>query len=128
MINSTILQGRLTRDPELRHTQSGKAVASFTVAWSEKYNETERKLFLPCVAWGGTAEFLCKYFKKGSALAVGGKLTTRAWKDKDGNSRETTELTVSQVHFTEGKKDAVNDPAPFGNFAPMDEEDEDMPF
>lgn len=128
MINSVILQGRLTREPELRHTQKGKAVTSFTIAWSETYNNTERKLFMPCVAWGGTAEFVNSYFGKGSALAVEGKLTTRAWTDKDGNNRETIELTVSQVHFTEGKKEQTADPAPFGNFAPMDEADEDMPF
>ena len=131
MINSMILQGRLTKDPELRHTQSGKAVATFTLAWSEKFNDTERKLFLPCVAWGGTAEFVTSYFGKGSALAVEGKLGSRSWTDKEGRNRETIELTVSQVHFTEKRETTVAPsevpivPAPFEEFL---EDDEDCPF
>lgn len=134
MINKVILQGRLTKDPELRHTQSGTAVASFTIAWSEKRGEQETKLFLPCVAWSGTAEFICRNFKKGSALAVEGKLTTRNWTDKDGNNRSSIELTVSDVHFTEGKKEEASAPhiepsapAPFAGFSEL-AEDEDMPF
>ena len=130
MINKVILQGRLTKDPELRHTQSGTAVASFTIAWSEKRGEQETKLFLPCVAWSGTAEFICRNFKKGSALAVEGKLNTRTWQDKDGNNRSSIELKVLEVHFTEGKKEEVNEPsapAPFAGFSEL-AEDEDMPF
>lgn len=131
MINSVVLQGRLTKDPELRHTQSGKAVVTFTLAWSEKFNETERKLFLQCVAWGGTAEFVTSYFGKGSALAVEGKLGSRTWTDKEGRNRETIELTVSQVHFTERKETAVAPseapivPAPFEE---LQGEDLDLPF
>lgn len=125
MINKMILQGRLTKDPELQRTPNGTAVASFTLAWSEKRGEKERKLFLPCVAWSGTAEFICRHFKKGSALAVEGKLTTRQWQDKDGNNRSVIEMTVSEVHFTEGKK--AEEPTPFGNFDLMDD-DGDMPF
>lgn len=130
MINSVVLHGRLTKDPELRHTQSGKAVATFTLAWSENYN-TERKLFLPCVAWGGTAEFVCSYFSKGSALAVEGKLGSRSWTDKEGKNRETIELTVSQVHFTERKETTVAPsevqivPAPFEE---LTGEAMDLPF
>lgn len=131
MINSVVLQGRLTKDPELRHTQSGKAVVTFTLAWSEKFNETERKLFLPCVAWGGTAEFVTSYFGKGNALAVEGKLGSRSWTDKEGRNRETIELTVSQVHFTEKRETTVASseapiaPAPF---AELLDDDEDCPF
>lgn len=111
MLNSTIIQGRLTKDVELRHTQSGTAVASFTVAWSEKYKEQERKLFLPCVAWSGTAEFVSKYFSKGDQLIVDGYLTTRDWTDQNGNKRQTTELTVREVHVA-GSKNTTQDTAP----------------
>lgn len=104
MINKMIIQGRLTKDVELRHTQSGVAVASFTVAWSEKRNNSENKLFLPCVAWRNSAEFASKYFSKGQEVVVEGKLTSRKWTDKEGNNRETVELTVDQLHFCGGKK------------------------
>lgn len=106
MLNKTALQGRLTKDVELRHTQSGTAVASFTVAWSEQYKEQERKLFLPCVAWGGTAEFVSKYFTKGAPIIVDGYLSTRSWTDKDGNNRQSTELTAERIHFA-GKKETT---------------------
>lgn len=131
MINSVVLQGRLTKDPELRHTQSGKAVVTFTLAWSEKFNETERKLFLPCVAWGGTAEFVTSYFGKGSALAVEGKLGSRSWTDKEGRNRETIELTVSQVHFTERKEATVAPsevPIVHAPFEELTDEAMDLPF
>lgn len=103
MLNMTVIQGRLTKDVELRHTQSGTAVASFTVAWSEKYKEQERKLFLPCVAWSGTAEFISKYFSKGDQIIVDGYLTTRDWTDQNGNKRQATELTVNKAHFAGSK-------------------------
>lgn len=104
MLNHTTLQGRLTRDPELRNTQSGTPVCSFTVAWSEKYKETETQLFLDCTAWRGTGEMVSKYFTKGKEIIVEGKLNTRKWKDKEGNSRTSTEMTVERVHFC-GTKD-----------------------
>lgn len=103
MINKTIFQGRLTRDPELRHTNSDIPVASFTIAWSEKYKETETKCFLPCTAWRGIGEFVNKYFVKGQEIIVSGKLQTREWVDKEGNNRSTIELTVDEAHFC-GKK------------------------
>lgn len=99
MINHTTLQGRLTRDPELRQTNSGVSVCSFTVAWSEKYKEQETKLFLPCTAWRGTAEMVSRNFSKGREIAVEGKLSTREWDDKDGNHRTSIEMTVDRVHF-----------------------------
>ena len=74
MLNKTIIQGRLTKDAELRHTQTGKAVASFTLAWSEQYQDQERKLFLPCVAWSGTGEFISKWFKKDSWMPTKAEL------------------------------------------------------
>lgn len=108
MLNKTIIQGRLTRDAELRQTQTGTKVASFTVAWSESYKGNERKLFMPCVAWGQSAEFVCTWFKKGSEIIVEGSLTSRPWQDKNGNNRESIELTVEKMHFC-GSKQADNE-------------------
>lgn len=99
MINKTILQGRLVAAPELRSTQTGKNVASFTVAWSEKHGEQEQQLFLPCVAWGKTGEMASRYFAKGQEAVVEGRLVTRKWKDQSGSSRSTTELIVDRMHF-----------------------------
>ena len=137
MINRMTLQGRLTRDPEFRQTQNGTPVASFTIAWSEKHGETERKLFLPCVAWNNSALFVCQYFVKGSEIIVEGGLTSRKWLDKEGNNRESIELTVERTHFAGSKPtgDAQQEaPEPTGNpikapegFAPADIDDV-LPF
>lgn len=105
MVNHTILQGRLCADPELRTTQSGVSVCSFRVAWSEKYKETETKLFLACTAWRGTGEMVSKYFRKGQEIAVEGKLSTREREDRDGNKRSSVEMTVERVHFCGPKGD-----------------------
>ena len=112
MINKTILQGRLTAAPECKKTQSGVPVASFTVAWSEKFKEIETKCFLRCVAWRGTAEFLCKYFGKGQELVVEGKLTTREWED-NGQKRSVNELVADAIHFC-GTKAQNQGTAPSG--------------
>ena len=116
MLNKTTLQGRLTRDPEMRQTQSGVSVTSFTVAWSEKYKETETKCFLPCTAWRGTGELAAKYFRKGQEIIVEGSLSTREWTDKEGNKRTTIELTVDKVHFCGPKQggDSSNTYQPAG--------------
>lgn len=105
MVNKLILQGRLVADPELRQTQSGASVCSFRVAWSEKYKETETKLFLPCTAWRGTGEMIAKHFSKGKEIILEGKISTRSWKDNNGNDRQTTELTVERAHFARSKSD-----------------------
>lgn len=136
MINKTVLQGRLTAAPELRQTQSGVTTVFFTVAWSEKYKEVEKKCFLSCKAWRGTAEFLCKYFKKGQELIVSGKLTTEDWTTQDGSKRSSTVLDVEGVHFCGSKRDAGENstpavPAPTGATAPQWEtvsDDEGIPF
>ena len=150
MLNKVAIQGRLTRDVELRRTQSGTPVASFTVAWSEKYGETEQKLFLPCVAWRNSAEFASRYFSKGQELLVEGKLTSRKWKDRDGNNRESIELIVDQLHFCGPKQEGGQTRAPAPSygapqgygyapagrpvdvsgpvFAELGEEDGDLPF
>lgn len=138
MINHTTLQGRLVRDPELRHTQSGTPVASFTVAWSEKYGETETQCFLPCVAWRASGEFVSKYFRKGQEIAVEGKLSTRKRVDNDGQNRSTLELTVDRVHFCGPKQEngAEGAPRPAGaaidisgpTFEEIGDIDGDLPF
>lgn len=105
MLNHMILQGRLVRDPEMRTTQSGSSVVSFTVAWSEKYKENEKQLFLDCTAWSGTAELVDKYFAKGKEIAVEGKLYTEKWEDKEGNKRSSIKMNVERVHFCGSKSD-----------------------
>ena len=104
MLNQTIVQGRLTKDPELKYTQSNIAYVTFTVAWSEKYKETETKLFLSCKAWRGRAEMIGKYFKKGSPILLNGRLTTQQWKDDNGNDRSMIQLAVDGVNFCGDKK------------------------
>ena len=94
MVNRMILQGRLCSDPELRRTNSGTAVCSFRVAWSEKVKDRETKLFLPCVAWQSTAEMICKHFAKGKEIVVEGKLSSREYEDNSGNKRTVVELTA----------------------------------
>lgn len=131
MINRMILQGRLCADPELRRTNSGTAVCSFRVAWSETIKDRETKLFLNCVAWQGTAEMICKYFRKGKELAVEGRLSTREYDDRDGNRRSVTEMTVDKVHFCGKNEDAQGMPPQTdgkNQFVEMDEDDRDLPF
>ena len=108
MLNKAVLHGRLTADPELRQTQSGVANVFFTVAWSEKYKEVEKKCFLPCKAWRSTAEFLCKYFKKGQELIVSGKLVTEEWTAQDGSKRSSLvlDVDVDGIHFCGAKREA----------------------
>lgn len=131
MINRTILQGRLCADPEMRRTQNGTAVCSFRVAWSEAVKDRETKLFLNCVAWQGTAEMICKYFRKGKELAVEGRLSTREYDDRDGNRRSVTEMTVDRVHFCGKNEDGHGMPPRTdgqSQFVEMDEDDSDLPF
>ena len=129
MVNKTVIQGRLTRTPELRYTNTGTPVTSFTVAWSEKYGDKERKLFLPCVAWKHTAEFAAKYFDKGSELVAEGRLTSRKWQDNNGNNRETVELVVDELHFCGAKRTGVNvEEYPEATFVEIAEEDGEFPF
>ena len=129
MINKSIIQGRLTKDVETRHTQSGKAVGSFTVAWSEKIGDNENKLFMPCVVWDKNAEFIAKHFGKGQEIVVEGRLGSRQWSDKDGNKRETIELTVDRAHFCGPKMDGAKPAAEPQQFTEIDEDDDrDLPF
>ena len=109
MLNKIIIMGRLTRDPELRRTGSGLAVASFSVAVNRDYpnkDTGERETdFINCVAWRHTGEFVSKYFSKGSMIVVSGRLQIRNWTDKDGNKRTSAEIVADDVYFGEGKKD-----------------------
>lgn len=106
MINKMILQGRLCKSVDKRMTKNDVAVASFTIAWSEKYGQTEQSLFMNCVAWNNQAEFISKYFKKGDMVVVEGKLTTRIYEDGNGDKRYVTELIVEKSHFCGSKQDS----------------------
>ena len=109
MLNTITIMGRLTRDPELRRTGSGIAVASFCVAvdrdWPNKETGEKETDFIDCVAWRQTGEFVSKYFSKGSMIVVSGRLQIRTWTDKDGNNRKTAEIVADNVYFGESKKD-----------------------
>ena len=108
MLNHIVIMGRLTRDPELRRTGSGVAVASFTVAVDRDFGGRdggERETdFIDCVAWRSTGEFVSKYFTKGSMIVVSGRLQIRSWTDKDGNKRRTAEVVADNVYFGESKR------------------------
>ena len=123
MLNSIELQGRLTRDIELKKTSSDIAYTEFTVAWSEKYKEAETKCFLRCKAWRSPAEFLSKYFQKGSELIVSGHMVTDEW-EKDGEKQSRTICYVDKVHFCGSK--ASSEPKKEETWT--DVPDEELPF
>lgn len=141
MLNQTILMGRLTRDPETRYIQgSNSSVTRFTVAVDRDYkasNEDKPKTdFISCVAWNKTGEFIEKYFRKGSMIAVIGSIETGSYKDKDGKTVYTTEIRVTKVSFT-GEKKAASDSSNNNNEYETDENgfmnipdgiDEELPF
>lgn len=130
-MNHVILTGRLTKDPEIRYTDSKKAVASFTLAVDDgKSRDGEkRSQFIPCVAWEKTAELIDKYFVKGDPLTVIGKITVRTY-EKDGSKRYVTEVTVSGIEFPLTKKSASRDPevAQPGEFSELTGDDGELPF
>ena len=108
MLNHITIMGRLTRDPELRRTGTGIAVASFTVAvdrdFSGKDGGEKETDFIDCVAWRQTGEFVSKYFTKGSMIVVSGRLQIRNWTDKEGNKRRTAEVVADNCYFGESKR------------------------
>lgn len=109
MLNHIDLMGRLTRDPELRRTGSGTAVANFALAVDRDFKSQSGEKetdFIDCVAWRSTAEFVSKYFKKGSMAVVSGRLTIRVWDDKDGNKRRTAEIVADNIYFGSSKREA----------------------
>lgn len=103
MLNQVFIMGRLTKDPELRHTQAQKAVANFTVAVDRDFQKDTTD-FIECTAWGGTGEFVCRNFRKGSMIVVSGSLQSRKWEDREGNRRTSWEVSVQQVWFGEAKR------------------------
>ena len=105
MLNSAIIQGRICANPELRHTPNDIAVTTFTVATDKGSGDKKQTSFIDCVAWRGTAELVCKWFQKGSAIIVQGSIQTRSYQDKDGNKRKAFEIVADNVHFAESKRD-----------------------
>lgn len=109
MLNHITIMGRLTRDPELRHTQAGTAVASFTLAvdrdFKDKQTGEKAVDFIDVVAWKGTGEFVSRYFAKGRMAVVSGRLQMRDWTDKDGNKRRSAEVVAESVYFGDSKRD-----------------------
>lgn len=106
MLNRCIIMGRLTYDPELRHTQAGKSVTSITLAVDRDFkgkNGEKETDFIDVVAWGATAEFLCSYFSKGRMAVAEGRLQIRDWTDKDGKKRKAVEVLADHVYFGESK-------------------------
>ena len=118
MLNHITIMGRLTRDPELRRTGSGIAVASFTLAVDRDYKPDggERECdFIDCVAWRQTGEFVSKYFSKGRIAVVDGRLQIRSWTDKDGNKRRSAEVVADSVYFGDSKKEQTTGGTAYGS-------------
>ena len=110
MLNHITIMGRMVRNPELRRTGSGIAVANFTVAvdrdFADKQSGEKETDFIDCVAWRQTGEFVSKFFGKGKLIVVSGRLQIRSWNDKDGNKRRTAEVVADNCYFAESKKDS----------------------
>ncbi len=147
MINKAILMGRLTRDPELRHTGAGTPVCSFSIAIDNGYGEKRQTDFVNCVAWNKTAEFVSNYFSKGRMIIVIGRIATRTWEGQDGKKNYATEVVASEVSFGESKRAQDGDSgvsakaAPTASaapafpdnpveevFTPLLDTDDDLPF
>ncbi len=143
MLNKIVIMGRLTRDPELRRTQSGTAVTSFSVACDRDYKAQDGEKetdFIDVVAWRTTAEFVCKYFTKGRMAVVDGRLQIRNWTDKEGGKRRSAEVVADNVYFGDSRPredqesaapsggDFGDTPEGFDPFAEVSEEDGELPF
>ena len=143
MFNLVVLTGRLTADPELKTTNTGISVTSFSIAVNRRYRAGEETQtdFINIVAWRQTAEFITKYFKKGNMIGIEGSIQTRKYTDKNGNNRTVFEVVASNAQFVESKKDSApsagsvgDEPASFsnadsGDFTEIDSGmDEDLPF
>lgn len=140
MLNHVTIMGRLTRDPELRHTQSGTAVTSFTLAvdrdFKDKNSGETATDWISCTAWKGTAEVVSRYFQKGRMAVVDGRLQTRSYQDRDGNKRTAYEVVASSVYFGDSKRDSdpldklADDAAPVSepSFQEMEDDPSELPF
>ena len=141
MLNTVIIMGRLTRDPEMRTTQSGVAVASFTLAVDRDFGGRDggekQTDFIDCTAWRHTAEFVSKYFSKGRMAVVSGRLQIDNYTDNDGNTRKAAKVIADNIYFGDSKKDGATGsqsddvasftPAPSG-FVPVEVDDSELPF
>lgn len=132
MLNKAILMGRLTADPELRRTQTGTSVTSFTLAVERDIappGEQRKTDFIDIIAWGKTAEFVSKWFTKGQLVAVSGRIQIRNWEDKNGQKRRSFEIIAEEAHFAEPKRDGTQPRAASleAEFTPTDD-DSDLPF
>lgn len=137
MLNRICIMGRITRDLELRRTQDGTAVTSFTVAvdddFKSKATGEKKTYFLDVVAWRQAAEFVCQYLGKGRMVVVEGKLTVRDWTDKDGNKRRNAEIIADNIYFGDSKRNDATEPhftveSAAGGFAEVSEDDGELPF
>lgn len=126
MLNCITIMGRLVRDPELRRTGNGIAVASFTVAVERDFGQDGKREtdFIDCVAWRQTGEFVSKFFSKGKMIAVKGRLQIRGYTDKDGNKRKAAEVVADNCYFGESKRDSDDG---YGNFGYSDNSDGGYP-
>lgn len=133
MLNKITIMGRLTRDPELRRTQNGTAVASFTIAVDRDYSgkdggekETD---FVNCVAWRNTGEFVSKYFTKGRMIVVSGRLQIRDYTDKEGNKRRTAEVVAESCYFGDSKRESDSGySVPADDYGELTDDDATLPF
>lgn len=134
MLNHITIMGRLTRDPELKTTNSGVPVVSFSLAVDRDFADKESGErgvdFVDVTAWRHTAEFVSRYFTKGRMAVVSGRLQTRNWTDKDGNKRKAVEIVAENVYFGDSKRNDSETAAPSApsDFAPIEGEDEGLPF
>ena len=152
MLNHITIMGRLTRDPELRYTQSRTPVASFSLAVDRDFGSRDggekQTDFIDCVAWRSTAEFVSKYFQKGSMAVVSGRLQIRDWTDREGGKRRSAEVVVDNIYFGESRRRDSSEgssydsrssyssyeaprsasPAPSSPFSDLDDGDGELPF
>lgn len=130
MLNHIVIMGRLTRDPELRRTQNGTAVTSFSLAVERDFKDPDGQRqadFIDVVAWRAEAEFVCKFFTKGRMAVVDGRLQMRSWTDKDGNKCRNAEVLAEHVYFGDSKRDSGDQYSP-GEFQEIPEGDAETPF
>lgn len=115
-MNKVILMGRLTRDPEMRQTPNGITVCSFSIAVNRRFAKEGQQSadFINCTAWRQQAEFICKYFRKGSMIAVVGQLQSRSWENQEGKRQYSTEVMVDEVYFTGSKNETHTQGSDFG--------------
>lgn len=132
MLNRITLMGRIVRDLELRHTQTGKSVTSFSIAVERDFrgqNGEKETDFIDVVAWGRTAEFVCSYMGKGRLIAVEGRLQIREWTDRDGGKRRSAEVQADNVYFCDSRRKECETDESAGGFEELDPEgDGDLPF